>query len=129
MAGGSTYQAQPSRPYVFISAPVDAIKPVLLEDLLSWGYVVRADAPYLLVADRRSDNALATALLGSTTNTRLSFVFTPKGDRTKVTANMAVVTNPGTAFESNMDMNGSVDAATVQEWLVKVRRQIEGDRP
>lgn len=109
------------RPEVTIAAPAADVKPVMVNDLVNMGYYPVQDTPMLLVMDRPVDNTAANLLMGSVYNpvahARLAFTLTEKDGSTRVVANMAIVTNPGSAYEKLAPMNNSVDSRNLQAWL------------
>jgi len=99
------------------------IKDRLVAGMISRGYDLRTDSDYQLVFGKRVPRGSLTAILhGSTYDTspehRISFVVVDRGaDGVQVMASMAIVTNPGSAYERVTPWNHRDDAQAMQTAL------------
>jgi hypothetical protein len=102
-------------------ATTDQVKSALVSMMVNTGYNISKDTPYLIAFDKPSDNIMASVLLGSkydaTPNVRVTFMFAPQGLATRVIADFAIITNPGSAFERITPLNGSQDTMKFQALL------------
>lgn len=84
-------------------ASPDDVKAALINEMLNRGYSITNDTSYMISFDRPVDNVFAAALLGSnydsTPNARISYMLAKVGDATRVVADLAMITNPGSLFE------------------------------
>lgn len=113
------------KPEMTVAAPADLVKPVIVGKMLSRGYRITRDTQYELSFDKPTDNIAVAVLLGSKydsqPNARVSYSFAPIGGETRVVADMAIITNPGSAFERRTDVNGSADSPIIQGLLNDVK--------
>ena len=96
-------------------------------------YAITRETDFFVVFDRPVTNVLAAALLGSrydsTPNARISYSLARIQDRIRVVADLAIITNPGSAFERPMNMNANQDALEIQAMMDHVRVQVEMRKP
>ena len=119
-----THQTASGRPEVTIATTtVDAVKGALISAMVNGGYSITRDSDYLLAFDRPVDNVLAAALLGSeydsTPNARISYTIAELRSRIRVVADLALVTNPGSAFERHTNMNTNQDSLKVRNYYTE----------
>lgn len=109
------------RPEATISAPAPAVKAAVAGTLLNLGYALKKDTDLQIVAERRVDNLLANALLGSkydpTVESRITLTFLQAGAATRVTADLGIVRNGGSAFEAVTDTTNSEAGLGAQAML------------
>ena len=127
-----THQTASGRPEVTIATTnVDAVKGALISVMINGGYSITRESHYLLAFDRPVDNVLAAALLGSqydsTPNARISYTVARIQSGIRVVADLAIVTNPGSAFERHTNMNANQDSLGVQKLLLQIKSQVEAD--
>ncbi|MFS6706520.1 hypothetical protein WHK35_14555, partial [Staphylococcus aureus] len=72
-------------------------------------------------------------LLGSqwnpTVNIRVSLTFVPTGQETRIVADTAAVTNPGTAFEQITPITNPKANDGIQNWLYNVQAEFVTMKP
>ncbi len=111
----------------------DQVKPFLVNEMLNRKYTISHDAPYLIGFDRPTDNVLVSALVGTsyeaTPNVRVSYTLVPVGHDTRVVADLAIIGNPGSAFERRHDINGGVDTPKYQIILDHIKMEAEQNGP
>lgn len=97
------------------------VKGKLVNSMLNRGYSISNDTGYTIAFDRPVQNAFAAALLGSSydssPNTRVTFSTAEVSGGTRVVADLAVITNPGSAFERRTAFNGHEDSLQIQQML------------
>jgi hypothetical protein len=118
------------RPEVTIAnASPEAIKPALVSYMLDAGFRITKDTPYELAFDKPVQNIAAAVLFGSRydaqPNVRVSYSFAQFQSSTRVIADIAVITNPASAFERRTEMNSGVDSADIQVLLDKIKSQLD----
>ncbi len=111
-------------------AKVEEVKNALTTVAMDWGYTVKSVTDYLAVYEKANTNALSNALLGSRydgqTFYRLSYSLADVGNAVRVVSTIAVVTNPGSAFERLNDFSvGTQDAINVQSMLQSLQGRME----
>ncbi|MBA5777189.1 hypothetical protein H2509_08625 [Stappia sp. F7233] len=118
---GVQHNTASGRPEVTTRKSVEVVKNSAINELINHGYAVTADTPYSMTFEKPVENPVAAALLGSQWNSvpnariRLTFAKVPAG--TRVVADLAFVTNPGTGFERLTPANNNPDSVKIQEWL------------
>lgn len=122
------------KPEVTVStSDVGAVKAALVSEMIDRGYNITTEGDFGMVFDRPVDNFLAGVLLGSsydtTPNARIAYTLVPKSDGVRVVADIAVITNPGSAFEKRTEMNQSQSSLGVQEALDALKLRVEASRP
>lgn len=133
LAGCATpvqHQTASGKPEILVAgATPETVKPAVVNRMVSAGYRITKDTPYELAFDRPVENVAAAVLLGSkydsTPNARVSYTIAGTGTGTRVVADLAVITNPGSAFERRTDFNGSQDTVKIQGVLDQVRGDLE----
>jgi hypothetical protein len=111
----------------------EQVKPLLVNEMLNRKYTISHDSPYLLGFDKPTDSILVSALVGtgydSTPNVRVSYTLAQIGHETRVIADLAVIGNPGSAFEQRHDLNGGVDTPKYQAVLDRIKTELEAKAP
>lgn len=109
--------------------------------MLNRGFDLRKDTNYQLVFERPITDIFTAALFGSqydhTSNARITDTLAASPESVRVIVDLAVITNPGSAFERRTPANHSRDALEYQGILDNSRREIEvfgrppssGERP
>jgi hypothetical protein len=127
------YATASGKPETTIQASPEKIKPLIVGKMLSRGYRITRDTPYELSFDKPSDNLAVMVLLGSKydiqPNARVSYSFAPIGAETRIVADMAIITNPGSSFERRTDVNSSGDSPIIQGLLNDVKAEITVNPP
>jgi hypothetical protein len=95
------------------------VKAALVHNMKDKGFQITKDKQFELAFDRPLDSKLAEALLGSkangTPNLRITYSIAQVGDDVRVIADLAAITNPGSASEQSTDMNGAAKGAPVHD--------------
>lgn len=103
----------------------DRVKAELVNVMINRNFRVVKDTPLQLALDAPVTNILASVLLGSQYDSqpveRASFTLIQQGGATRVVADLAIITNPGSAFEMRTTINGGTESAAVQLALDDVR--------
>ena len=118
------------RPEVTITTNnVGAVKGALISEMVNRGYSITRESDFLVAFDRPIDNVWAAALLGSrydsTPNARVSYTIARIQDAIRVVADLAIITNPGSAFERQTNMNANEDSRMIQGLMDRVKRTVE----
>ena len=113
------------RPEVTINAPSKDVKTAFVGTLSNFGYELKRDTDFQIVVERPIDNVMANVLMSSnydpTVEARLTATFMDLGGTTRVTTDLGVVRNGGSAFEAVTNMNGSPDSLGVQSLLADIK--------
>ena len=117
------------RPEVTISRTTpDNVKAAVVRKMIDKGFQVTKDAQFELAFDRPLDNKLVGALLGSkvkgTPNGRITYSIAQVGDDVRVVADLAAITNPGSASERSTDINPPDAVHDVQSLLEDLRTEL-----
>jgi len=117
------------RPEVTLSTKnMDAVRSALINQMLNKGYSITRDTGHSVAFDRPVDNALGAALFGSeydaTPNARIVYTLAALDRSTRVVADIAIITNPGSAFERQTNMNSNQESVKVQEMLDGLKRAL-----
>jgi C-terminal processing protease CtpA/Prc len=118
------------KPEVTISnSSPDKVKPVLVNKMINTGYRITKDTPYELTFDKPTQNFAVAALMGSkydgVPNERVSYTFADVGGSTRVVADVAIITNPGSAYERRTDLNGGAYNYDLQIMLDDVNASLD----
>jgi hypothetical protein len=122
------------KPEVTIAeATPEKVKPVLVDKMLNSGFRITKDTPYELSFDKPVQNIAVAVLLGSKydaqPNLRVSYTFAQLSTATRVVADVAIITNPGSAFEQRTDTNAGVDSHDIQILLETIRGDLDTSSP
>jgi len=114
---------------IFENTTVSEVKDLVTNAAISWGYSAKSVTDYVAVYEKRSDNALASALLGSQYDStpvwRVTFNYVSLANAVRVVADIHAVTNPGSAFERITDFSrNSQDANNVQKFLENAKEEM-----
>jgi hypothetical protein len=115
----------------------DKVKAALVNKMLNKGYRITRDTQFELAYDKPVENVMASVLLGSKydsqPNARVAYSIAQVGKDVRVVADLAVITNPGSAFERRTDLNRGVESPKVQTFLddmaSEVRPTVGNTRP
>lgn len=124
----SKLQTASGRPEISIpGVTVDAVKAEVVRTMTTEGFRITRDTQYEMAFDRPAQGA-AAVLFGSrydpVPSSRISFSFASMGNSVLVTADAAVVTNPGSGFEQRTDTNGGPDGTAVQAMLEQIGKSL-----
>ena len=114
------------KPEVLIDTQdTSAVKSEIVSYMINSGYSVTTNDEFTIAFDRPVDNAFAAVLLGSsydsTPNARITYTIIEVNNGTRVIADSAIITNPGSAFERRTPMNNSQDSKRIQELLTQIQ--------
>ena len=94
---------------------------------------VSKDSQFEIAFDKPTENLAAVAFLGSrydsTPNNRASFYITPSPPVTRIVADFAIITNPGSSFERRTDFNRAEDTKQIQALLDQIKTDMERPAP
>ncbi len=100
-----------------------------VSEMANAGYRITKDTPYELAFDKPVQNLAMAVLLGSRydaqPNARVTYTFAQIGNDTRVIGDVAVITNPGSAFERRTELNNGVDAYDLQTGLQRLRAAMD----
>jgi hypothetical protein len=118
LAGCATTSPMPGSPQVIIHAPEDVVKNYMVNDLVDKKWNPVNDSQFTITLEREGSFA-QDLFFGSQWNmhtvTRIRLMFINTGDATRVIYHAGIVTNPGSGFERQIEING--DWWRVQYWL------------
>jgi hypothetical protein len=128
------HQTASGRPEVLIhNTNSESVKSAIVNRMLSDRYRITRDTPYEIAFDKAVENIAAQVLLGSEydsqPNARISYTLASVGADVRVIADMAIITNPGSAFERRTEMNNGQDSPMVQTFLDGIKAEKEVRRP
>lgn len=114
------HQTASGKPEATMAAAPDRIKPLLIRDMTNQGWRMAKETQYDMTFEKPLEGP-ASILLASrydpTPIGRISFSIFPQGNTTRVVADLAGVSNPGSAYERRTEMNNNRDATKVQDLL------------
>ena len=115
-------------------ATVEVVKSAIVNKALSDGWMVTTDSTFMLQLERREESFAAQLLLGSgfnrVPNRRKIYSFAQLGDDSRVVVEMAMVTNPGSAFEQRMFLDtGEVVKGMQDDLDQNLQRDVDALRP
>lgn len=120
-APGVQHLTASGKPEATIQANAKDVKTAVVGVLANMGYSLKRDTDLQIVVERPIDNVMARLLLSSkydpTIEARLTATVMPMGQQTRVTMEMGVVRNGGSAFEAVTPLNNSAESARVQMML------------
>jgi PDZ domain len=113
-------------------AKIEDVKNILTSVAMDWGYTVKNVTDYVAVYEKPNTNALSNALMASqydpNTMWRLTYSLANLGSAVRVVTNIALVTNPGSAFERLTDFSsGGEGSQQFQTMLLEVKRRMEAE--
>jgi hypothetical protein len=114
--------AQSGHPEITVSGSQGAaMKGQITAQMFDRGFTIVSDNPSLIVFEKVSDNLGAMFLFGTAASgpphIRVSFSIAEYGGNTRIVADLAAISNAGTAFERRNDLNFGQDAAEAQSLL------------
>jgi hypothetical protein len=118
------------KPEVTINvADLDAVTSTFQSEMINRGYMQTGGNRFMLKFDRPVTNILASALLGSRydsqPNARITYMFSKFSSSIRVVADMAVITNPGSAFERRTPFNNNQDSLSIQQMMLNIKLMLE----
>lgn len=116
------------RPEITTNAPLDRIKPELVSAMMNRGYSMRSDSGMVMVTEKRLPDAAGISYGGRydpIPSGRITFTFLQASAQIRLIADMAIVTNPGSAYESQKSANHTQDARVIQQFLEDLKTRIE----
>jgi len=129
---GVQHTTPSGRPEAVISAPVKDVKTAFVGTLTNFGYELKRDTDFQIVVERPITNMMATVLMSSnydpTIEARITATFLDLGGTTRVTTDLGVVRNGGSAFEAVTNVNNSPDSLGVQSLLQDVKGAFESGK-
>jgi membrane-associated protease RseP (regulator of RpoE activity) len=102
------------------------ISDAIVNTMLSWDFQLQKRDDYILVFGKKNTNIASSVLLGSRYDAvpewRFTYNLVDYADGVRIIANIAAVTNPGSAFERITDFSkGSQDAQNIQSFLENLK--------
>ncbi len=121
-------QTASGKPELTIQAPAPAIKSALVNEMVNRGYRIVRDSEYELTFENVITNVAFVVLLGTpgggAPTERITYQIATLGPSTRVIADIAIISNSGTAFEKRIDTSKGADAPNVQALLSKVASDV-----
>lgn len=131
--GSVTHDTASGKVETSIAAPPEAVKSALANAMVNQRYRISKDSQFEIAFDKPTENLAAVAFLGSrydsTPNNRVSFYITPSPPVTRVVADFAIITNPGSSFERRTDFNNNQDSVQIQSMLDQIKAELEKPAP
>lgn len=118
------------RPEVTISgATKKEVLDLVVSEMLASGAQVKQVNEYGAVFGKRDDSLTGALLFGSrydsTPEMRITFNVAETSGSVRVFCNVAMVTNPGSAFERVTDVTGGKTASDIQAMLERLRARLQ----
>ena len=116
------------RPEIMTSTPLEKLKPELVSAMMNRGYSMRSDSGMVMMMEKRLPDAYGISH-GSRYDPipagRITFTFLQSSAQVRLIADLAIVTNPGSAYESQKSANTTQDARVIQQFLEDLKTRIE----
>jgi S1-C subfamily serine protease len=133
LSGGASAACAADRAEVTIPlASADRVKAALANEMLSRGWRLVKDAGLQISFEHSISGVVANMLFstpaGGAPIERVSFAVVGSREVTRVVADISVVSNAGTAFESSIDTNGGADTPNIQAALDAVSLELSPKR-
>lgn len=116
------------RPEIMTNASLDRLKPELVSAMMNRGYSMRSDSGMVMMMEKRLPDAYGISH-GSRYDPipagRITFTFLQSSAQIRLIADMAIVTNPGSAYESQKSANNTQDARVIQQFLEDLKIKVE----
>ena len=129
---GVQHSTPSGRPEVTIKAPAKDVKTAFVGTLANFGYEIKRDTDFQIVVERPIDNVMANVLFSSkydpTVEGRITATVMDLGGNTRVTADLGLVRNGGSAFEAVTNVNNSPDSLGVQSLLNDIKTGFESGK-
>jgi hypothetical protein len=124
-----THETPSGRAEVTIpNTTVDRVKSYLVSIMTNKGYRITKDSQFQISFDKPSENIALNVLLGSkydsTPNMRVSYDIAALPNGIRVISDLAVITNPGSAFERRTEVNEGPASAEVQAILTLLEPEL-----
>lgn len=118
------------RPEVTINGRVgEQAATAIMNQMVNSGYSTKSVTSTMLVFEKPVNNILASALLGShydsTPAARVTYTIMETESTTRIVTSLAMITNPGSAFERVTPMNNSKSSTSYQEFLYQLKNELE----
>jgi hypothetical protein len=117
------------RPEVAIQADPEKVKSALLNKAASNGYTIVRDTAHQIAFDVPSNdiviNVLFASRMSSQAHIRVTFTILPRDSGTHVLASVAVITNPGTAFEQVTPIEDKQSVEALQSLLLRLSKAVQ----
>jgi C-terminal processing protease CtpA/Prc len=131
---GVQHQTASGRPEITIpNVSTDRVKSELVNRMVNGGFRIHRDTPYEISFEKPSDNFAVNVLMGSKydsqPNVRASYTLAQIGSGVRVVGDLAIVTNPNSAFEKRTDMNNSQGGREYQEALDQLKQLLDPNSP
>jgi len=115
------YNTASGRPERSFAGPPDQVRAMLVSELVNRGYQITRETQSLVEGQKHSTNFAANVLLSTrydpTVMVRASYTIIAVGDQTRVVGDLALVSNPGSAFERVTPMSNSEASLEMQAHL------------
>jgi hypothetical protein len=115
------HETASGRPERQFSSGPEAVRAALVGELVNRGYNITQESQSVVVGQKFSNNLAANLMLGSsaypTVMVRSSFTLIPNQAGTRVVGDIAIVGNPGSAFERVTPMSNSQGSKEMQDAL------------
>jgi hypothetical protein len=104
----------------------------LTGQMIDRGYIIKSAQPAVMIFEKPINNLGAAMLFGSrydsTPFARVTFMLVESEQQTRVVGSLAVITNPGSAFEHQTSFDQSQDSANIQQALNFLKLSMEKPR-
>lgn len=114
LAGCQTAQTPSGKPEITVSVPAATARAAVVGTYVNLGYGLIRESDSQVVMEEPGLPGAAEALLGPGMRYRIAFTFLPQASGTRVVADGALVSRPGTAFERPLAMNNGVPPERAQ---------------
>jgi membrane-associated protease RseP (regulator of RpoE activity) len=117
------------KPEIFITdTPKKEITNAIINTMLTWDFQLQKSDEYILVFGKKNTDIATSLLLGSrydpTPEWRYTFNLVESGYGIRIIGNIVSVTNPGSAFEKQMDFSKQSKAATnLQKYFESLKEE------
>ena len=122
-----TLNTASGRPEITTNAALEKLKPELVAAMMNRGYSMRSDSGMVMVMEKKLPEAYGLSH-GSRYDPipagRITFTFLQSSAQVRLIADMAIVTNPGSAYESQKSANHTQDARVIQQFLEDLKFRI-----
>jgi hypothetical protein len=118
LVGCASYSPEPGSPQVIIHAPENTVKNYLVNDLVNKKWNPVGDSQFTVTLDKAGgfwQNVFFGSQWNPQTVTRMMLTFIDTGDGVRVIYHAAIVSNPGSGFQQQNEIDG--DWPRVQYWL------------
>jgi hypothetical protein len=110
----------------------ESVKQAVVNKMLDLGYTITSDTPYQISFDLPVESVMISLLAGSSydaqPNARMAFTIAQTRAGVRVIADVALITNPGSAFERRTVLNQHRASIQVQTMLEQLKADVEQSR-